>query len=246
MGILNASPDSFSDGEHLQLEGWKTELDAWVEAGVAIVDLGGQSTRPGHTMVGPEEEWRRIEEPLHWLHGKYPELPISIDTQHREVLQKAMAAGASCLNDVTGLRSDELLAYVQRHAIPSIAMRWRDHTTTASAIEEMHGLEKLLPEPLLMLDPGLGFGDGPGAEVDMNLGLLDQAPRATKHPVLIGHSRKRFVGTLAAEPDASKRGPASVDLSVRAARAGAAMVRVHDVLPTLLALERAGLLARPT
>lgn len=240
MGILNVTPDSFSDG------GRFTDLDAAVEHGLtmaaqgaAIVDVGGESTRPGAEPVPGEEELRRVLPVLEALVAGG--VRCSIDTRHRHVAEAAIGAGASLLNDV----SASLHEVAADGGVPWVAMHMRGDPRTMQddpryddVVGEVRdflvarasaALAAGVPE--VWIDPGIGFGKRP----EHNLSLLKHldALVATGHPVLVGTSRKGFLGALTGGAPASDRLEASLATAVWALDAGAGMVRVHDVEATV-------------
>lgn len=244
MGILNATPDSFSDGGALDDD---ARLDArirhMISDGADILDVGGESTRPGAMPVPSHDEIRRVVRVIEAIRRIDTRIPISIDTSKADVAEAALGAGASMVNDVTGLRDPAMGDVVRRHGCAVVLMRDQDiqgdivagaNVQLAAAVERARAAK--LPDDALILDPGLGFGARPGPHVADNLALLDAGPCYGPYPVLIGASRKRFVGAMADEPEPARRVAASVALAVRARDAGAAIVRVHDVAETVAAL----------
>ncbi len=243
MGILNVTPDSFSDGGHY-LEPSRAVERAWriAEEGADLIDIGGESTRPGSAGVDAGEEIRRILPVLEALDGKYP-LPISIDTSKMEVARAALERGASIINDITGLRRD-----------PGIA---RAAATAGAALVLMHmrgtpeTMHKLPPSPdilseierwaeeavaqaqsdgvsseKIILDPGIGFGKS----VSQNLEILRNLRRlaAVGFPILVGTSRKSFIGAILNKPEADRVWGTGASVAISIAL-GAHIVRVHDV-----------------
>lgn len=249
MGVLNVTPDSFSDG------GLFLDIDAAVaralkieRAGADILDVGAESTRPGSTGVSADEELRRILPVLEKLRGKI-KIPISIDTSKSEVAEAATAAGAEILNDVTALRNDPLLAEVaRRRKLPLILMHMRGEPRTMQkgpfakdvirdvlaglrrsfALARRSGISK----SQIIIDPGIGFGKS----YSQNFELLARLPELSRlgFPVLIGTSRKSFI-SRAVQGNASGSAPESARLWGTAATIsasilqGAHIVRVHDV-----------------
>ena len=250
MGILNATPDSFSDGgRHLRAGAAIAAGHAMLEAGADILDVGGESTRPGADPVPPEEEAARI---LPVVRALAPHAPVSIDTRHAAVMRAALDAGAAIVNDVTALRHDpDALPLVAAAGCPVVLMhmpgtdprgmqaraRYDDvalevarHLAGRLAACEAAGIAR----ERIALDPGIGFGKG----LAHNLELIDRLPllAGLGRPVLVGASRKRFVGTLSGVEEAGRRGPGSLGVALAAAARGAAILRVHDVAETAQAL----------
>jgi dihydropteroate synthase len=265
MGILNITPDSFSgdgfltasDGEEL-LEGEKLIVErvlkqarGFVTAGADILDVGGESTRPGSTPVSVEWELSRILPVIEALVREF-DLPVSVDTYKHEVAQAALEAGAHMVNDVWGLHADpEMAETVARFDAPIILMHNRSSWAHAEIVERLGGryvgvpYDDLLgdikyelmdsvdlaraagiPEERIILDPGIGFGK----TVAQNLELIDRLTdiRVLGFPVLLGPSRKSFIGyTLDLPPDQRLEGTAAA-VAVGIVR-GADIIRVHDV-----------------
>jgi dihydropteroate synthase len=260
MAILNATPDSFSDGGRLAQD-LDRRIRAAVDAGADVLDVGGESTRPGHTPVAADEELRRVIPVVEACRRLAPDVPISIDTRKAAVAKAALAAGAALVNDVAGL-DDLAMADVVRDAGAGVVlMRHRDLTgreirgsdrfadspdsvarLVAACRDELAALvakaqAEGIPDDAIALDPGLGFGDPPGGDPAANWALLrGVADYAQGFPVLIGASRKRFVAEGEAVPE--RRVAGSVRAAVEAVQAGASIVRVHDVRETVEALRR--------
>ncbi len=251
MGVLNVTPDSFSDGGHfLEPAAAVAEAERQIAAGAAILDVGGESTRPRANPTSPEAEWRRIEPVLGALRGRV-EVPISVDTRHPEVAAKAVAAGADLVNDVEGLRSEEMRRVVARTGAAVIVMHLRGSPATMqddTRYDDLRGevyaaLDAAtsaarrdgIGEDQLLVDPGLGFGKS--AEQSLELLVHAGEFRSLGYPVVIGASRKSFLGHLlggASGPlDRLEAGLAAATI---AAERGVAIVRTHDVGPTVRAL----------
>jgi dihydropteroate synthase len=254
MGILNVTPDSFSDGGRFFSAGDALSQGlAMVREGAAIIDIGGESTRPGSDTVPLDEELRRVLPVLDALHERIG-VPISVDTVKAEVVRRALAAGASLINDVSALRMDEEMVEVVAEAgCPICLMHMQGQPKTMqdephyeNVVDEVlrfleermvFALEHGVREDQLMIDPGIGFGK----TVDHNLSLLRHLDRFVElgRPVVLGASRKRFLGAvLGAEP--GDRVIGTVATTVVGLLAGAHVFRVHDVGPNFEAL-RVGL-----
>lgn len=246
MGILNATPDSFSDGGRLATaESVEARAGQMLADGADVLDVGGESTRPGHTPVPAAEEIRRVVPVIEAIRRIAPEAVVSVDTSKAVVAEAALAAGADLVNDVSGLGDEGMAAVVRRAGCAAILMRHRPLRGTdvvAAARDQLDALvasavAQGIPESHLAVDPGLGFGDPPGADVQANLALLGSARRiAGGRPVVVGASRKRFLGTMTGEAVADRRVGASVAAAVLAVQGGADIVRVHDVKETAQAL----------
>ncbi len=251
MGILNVTPDSFSDGG-LFLRPEAAVMQARrMAAGADILDIGGESTRPGASAVAADEEIARTAPVIAALRAAGLEVPISIDTRKAAVAGAALAAGAGIVNDVSALTFDPALAQVAaRAAAPVILMHARGDPTTMQndpqyedvlldvfdflAARVQHAEAHGIPRARLAIDPGIGFGK----TLAHNLTLL--ARLSLFHdlglPLLLGASRKRFIGTLGAEADAAKRLPGSLAVALAGVAQGAQLIRVHDVPETRQAL----------
>ncbi|APO93648.1 dihydropteroate synthase [Xanthomonas vesicatoria] len=251
MGIVNVTPDSFSDGgQHATCEAAITHGLRLVEQGAAVLDIGGESTRPGATAVSLEDELQRVIPVIEAL-ARQSDVPISVDTFKPEVMRAAVAAGAGMINDVYALRSPGALDAASELGVPVVLMHARSaphamqdapqyddvvaevHRFLAERIfaAEMAGIEKRR----LILDPGFGF-DKTTAH---NLTILAQLQRLQEFglPVLAGLSRKRSIGELTGREDASERVHGSVAAHLIAAQHGALLLRVHDVAATVDALK---------
>ena len=255
MGIVNVTPDSFSDaGVHRDPEAAAGAARRMLTAGAAIVDVGGESTRPGSDGVSLDEELRRVVPVLERLEG----LPLSIDTAKAEVARRALELGAELVNDVTALRGDPELAGVVADARAYLCLmhmqgeprtmqldpRYDDVAAdVASFLEERlsFAVSQGIPEENVCLDPGIGFGKTPAQNFEL-LRRLDVL-LALGRPVLVGLSRKSSLGKLF-DPDA-KVGTlgASLGAAVAAYERGASIFRVHDVREHVEALAAARALA---
>ena len=256
MGVLNVTPDSFSDG------GRYADLDAAVAHGLAmwaagadIVDVGGESTRPGAERVDAEEETRRVVPAIRALAGSG--VTVSVDTSRAAVAEAALDAGAGIVNDVSGGQADPAMAKVVAAAgVPWVLMHWRGHSREMQSLARYGDVVRDVAaelasqvdaalaagvDPLrIAIDPGLGFAK----TAEHNWTLLARLDELTAlgYPVLVGASRKAFLGRLLAGPDGTPapvdaRENATVATSVLAAVMGAWGVRVHEVTPTLDALK---------
>ncbi|ULH14993.1 dihydropteroate synthase [Deinococcus sp. KNUC1210] len=256
MGILNATPDSFSDGgQHATLEAALTQASAMLEAGALVLDIGGESTRPGADPVSTDTELDRVLPIIRAL--KDWNAVLSIDTLKPEVAQAALAAGVHLVNDVSGLGPEMQQVCAQAGAAACImhmqgeprSMQVQPHYT--DVVGEVFGFLRQRAQaaqaagvPGVLLDPGIGFGK----TLTHNLALLRALDDLTAGSpgVLVGASRKKFIGTLSGVKDASGRDAGSLAVHLDAARRGAAMVRVHNVPATMQALRvQAALLESP-
>jgi len=252
MGVVNVTPDSFSDGgAFLHPQAAITEARGMLEEGAAIVDIGGESTRPGSEGVSLEEELRRVEPVLAAL----PDARVSIDTSKAAVARMALEAGAVLVNDVTALRGDPELAGVVADSEACLCLmhmlgeprtmqndpRYDDVVSDVKAFLEERlevATDAGIDEERICLDPGIGFGK----TVEHNLELLARLDEivALGRPVLVGASRKRFLGRLLGDEEALT-GPVSagVAVAVLAYERGATIFRVHDVREHVQALTAA-------
>lgn len=251
MGVVNVTPDSFSDG------GQFADAQAAIEHGVALaaagadlIDVGGESTRPGAQEVSESAELGRVLPVVEGLRARVPAVPLSIDTMKAGVARRAIAAGASLVNDVGGLRDPEMIAAVADTGAAACLMHMQGTPRTMQqspryddvveqileALEE--GLARAtaggVPRERLLVDPGIGFGK----TVAHNLFLLRRLAdfRVLGVPVLVGASRKSFLGQITGGKAAGRRLASSLAAAVVAARNGADVVRVHDVAETRDAL----------
>ena len=253
MGVVNVTPDSFSDGGQ-----WYGAQDAvshgleLVEQGADIVDVGGESTRPGAQRISVEEELRRVGPVITELVGAG--IPVSVDTMRAQVAEFALEAGANLVNDVSGGLADPYMPrLVAKAAVPYVVMHWRGHSHDMDSraiytdvVREVHDelarrvdavTHEGVDPSMIVLDPGLGFSK----QAEHNWRLLTHL-NDVRHiggvdfPVLVGASRKRFLGRLLAGPDGKPRSFVDSDQATAAATAlaavaGAWCVRVHKVPP---------------
>lgn len=250
MGILNVTPDSFSDGgRFLEPATAVAHARALVAQGADLLDIGGESSRPGATPVGAAEELRRVLPVFEALAGESP-VPLSIDTMKPAVARAALAAGASIVNDVAASRSDpEMARVVAESGAGYVCMHMRGTPATmqeqpayADVVAEVREFfaERLrwladhgVAAEQVALDPGIGFGK----TLEHNLQLLGGLAALTTHerPLLIGASRKSFIGALAGAPP-ERRLAGSLAAALWAVSQGAQLLRVHDVEETVQAI----------
>ena len=249
MGIVNVTPDSFFDaGVHLSPEAAVAESWGMLDDGAAIVDIGGESTRPGAEPVVVEEELRRVEPVFSGLKGA----PLSVDTSKAEVARRALELGVEMVNDVTALRGDPEMAEVVAGAGCYLCLMhmlgeprtmqekpvYDDVASEVAAFLEERlafAVAQGVREELVCLDPGIGFGKTPehNFELVRRLDVL----AALGRPILVGFSRKSSLGKILGDPGATT-GPLSASLAaaVEAYERGATMLRVHEVRETVEAL----------
>ncbi|MEY2727901.1 MAG: Dihydropteroate synthase [Planctomycetota bacterium] len=251
MGILNVTPDSFSDGGRYDLPDLAVEQALLLqEQGAAILDIGGESTRPGAEPVTLDEELRRTVPVIQRLADKLT-IPISIDTTKSEVARQALNAGAQIVNDISGLTFDPQMLDVCREYDAGICLMHIQGTPQTMQLNPTYGnvveevteflqqqvdrclMAGILPERICV-DPGIGFGK----TADHNLQLLRAVPQlqqAIQRPVLIGHSRKRFLSKILGRP-VEERLAGTIGVSIALAAAGVDILRIHDVQPVRDAL----------
>ena len=244
MGVLNVTPDSFSDGGLFENADAAVERALEIEReGADILDIGGESTRPGSESVSAEEELRRILPVLERLRGRI-RIPISVDTSKSEVAEAAIEAGAEIVNDVTGLRNDPRIAEVaRRRKLPLILMHMRGEPRTMqkqpfarhAVLDVKQGLRRAVAaarnagveKRQIVLDPGLGFGKSYAQNFELVTRIDELA--ALGYPLLVGASRKSFVGRALGGVPKDERAWGTAALITAAILGGAHIVRVHDV-----------------
>jgi dihydropteroate synthase len=237
MGILNLTPDSFSDGGRFEgFDAARAQAKKLAGGGADILDVGGESTRPGHTPIPVEEEWRRLEPALAPLLAEFA-LPFSIDTSKAEVARRALALGVSVVNDVWGLQRDPAMAQTVADAGAAVVVMHNRATTEPEIdiVEDMLGFfdrslnlaERAgIQRRKIVLDPGVGFGKSRPQD-QRAIAATGRLKQTFGLPVLIGLSRKRVVGGLSgAGVDDRLIGTLAANLAARAH--GADVFRVHD------------------
>ncbi|MDA1013198.1 MAG: dihydropteroate synthase [Planctomycetota bacterium] len=245
MGILNATPDSFSDGgQYFDAAAAVARGLALVGEGADIIDVGGESTRPGSQAVSLEEELRRTIPLIEQLAGQ-TSAPISIDTTKAEVARQAMAAGAEIINDISGLTFDDRMLDVARETAAGVICMHIQGTpqtmqtspcyddvvaeVSAYLADRVQRMEAAgIPSERVVVDPGIGFGK----TAEHNVRILSNvaAFRSLGRPVLIGHSRKRFLAKVLGRP-VEERSAGTIGVAIAVAAQSADIIRVHDVLP---------------
>ncbi len=258
MGVVNVTPDSFADGGHFIDPDRAVEHALRLEAeGASIIDIGGESTRPGSDGVRVEVEWNRVGPVLDRLKGKL-RAAISIDTTKYEVAERALDLGAAIINDVSGLRFEPRLADLAAARHAALVIVHMRHTP--ATMQQMPFSQDILSEAedffrsavgfamtrgvqrdQIVIDPGIGFGK----RVEQNLQLINHLDRfmALDLPIMVGASRKAFIGKIV-DCEPSERLYGSVGASLIAALRGAHIVRVHDVKPTSDAIRLAEAILR--
>jgi dihydropteroate synthase len=240
MGIVNVTPDSFSDGgKFLDPDAARAQAEALMRDGADILDIGGESTRPGAAPISADEEWRRAGPVVDAL-GKAAGVPVSIDTYRASTARKALGAGAKIVNDVWGFQKDvEMGRAVAEFGAGAILMHNRERADPAIDIVEDvtsflsrsvdAALKSGVKEDQIVLDPGVGFGKTveQSAEVITRL----EAVKALGFPVLLGASRKRFIGHLLGIENPAERLSGTLGAHLAGAMNGADIIRAHDIKP---------------
>ncbi len=254
MGILNVTPDSFSDGGILDSDNkLLDQVASMVEAGVDILDIGGESTRPGAPPVSVQEEIDRVLPAIDKIRRRFS-TPISVDTNKAAIARLALDAGADIINDISALRFDAaMLPLAVEKDVPVIIMHMQGTPGTMQKNPQYDNVVEDIKAELsqwlnnaenngldrnkIIIDPGIGFGK----TLDHNLSILKNIPSFTELgcPVLIGHSRKRFIGIILNEDEPNRRDVGTAAISALCVRSGAAILRVHDVIKTVQAVKLA-------
>lgn len=244
MGILNVTPDSFSDGgKYRTVESAIEAATAMIKAGADIIDIGGESSRPGADAVTESEEIKRVIPIIRELSQSFPDIPLSIDTIKASVARQALKVGASIVNNIDGLHDPDLARVVADHDAILILMHMQgsprtmqqnpqyDNFFTDITVSLEKSVERAceagLSRKKIIIDPGIGFGK----TVDNNLSIIKHLEwlTAMKLPLLIGASRKSVIGAVTGVHIASERVAGTVALHTMALEKGAAILRVHDV-----------------
>jgi len=255
MGVINITPDSFSDGgKYGNLSSILSATDAMVEAGAHVLDVGGESTRPGAEPVSLDEELHRVIPVIETLWKRYPHIPISIDTYKSAVARTALKSGASWVNDISGgTFSRDMFTIAAEFAATIIIshikgtprdMQQNPHYDNVIAeirewLSERAQAATIagIPKENIIIDPGIGFGK----KFEDNITILHNLEnfRSLGYQLLVGASRKSFIGHYTGERDASRRDPGSYVAALWAVVHGADFIRVHDVPGTVQALKMA-------
>lgn len=244
MGILNVTPDSFSDGGKYDVMSKAIEhVGQMVIDGVDVIDIGGESTRPGHTKISEEEEIERVLPVIRAVKERW-EIPVSIDTYKAKVARAAVEAGADMINDIWGLRYEKAMAEtVKETGVPVCVMHNRKEADYQNYMEDVCkdlqeslriAKEAGIASDKIILDPGIGFAKS----YEQNLSMLKHMKELEKlgYPLLLGSSRKSVIGRTLELPE-DEREEGTIVTSVLAAQAGFFMVRVHDVKKNIRAIK---------
>jgi len=241
MGVLNVTPDSFSDGgRHFAADGAMARGVEMVDSGAGVVDVGGESTRPGAAPVTVDEELRRIIPVIEQLAARG--VVVSVDTRHAETADRAVRSGASIINDVSGLRDSAMRSVAAEHDVPVVIMHMpvddpatmQQHAAyddvvaaVCEFLREQMALARADGVGQVIIDPGIGFGKNTAHNLEILRRLdviVDLGP-----PVMVGASRKRFIGELTGAPATSARAPGTLAAHLWAISQGARIIRAHDV-----------------
>ena len=249
MGILNVTPDSFYDGGlHFDLADTQERVDAMVKEGVEIIDIGGESTRPGSKPVTIDEELDRVIPAIKYIAKNY-DIPISIDTQKSEVAKKAVEAGAHIINDVGGLRNEDMISVASEMNVPVIMMHMQgtpenmqknpQYGDVVEDIKEwleerINAAEKAgIKRSNVIVDPGIGFGKNLKHNLEL-LGRINEF-KGMAGGVLLGASRKSFIAMMTGNEEGDRL-TGSLSAAIMGVTGGVDILRVHDVKETLSAV----------
>lgn len=251
MGILNVTPDSFSDGgQWNEIEKARQHVSEMVAEGASIIDVGGESTRPGHIQIPIEEEIKRVVPIIEMIKDNF-DIPVSIDSYKSEVVEAAIKSGADMVNDIWGLKYDKKVATLAaEYQVPCCLMHNRTTAEYNNFLEEVcEDLRKSveiaksagIPDEHIILDPGVGFGK----TYEQNLSIIHHLDylRELGYPILLAASRKSIIGnTLGLPPDQRLEG--TLATTVIGVEKGAAFIRVHDVKENIRAIKMAQAILR--
>lgn len=254
MGILNVTPDSFSDGgEFVSVDAAVAHAEQMIAAGADIIDIGGESTRPGSKQISAGDELKRVVPVIEAL-AKHHDIPISVDTGKSQVARRAIDAGAEIINDISGLRWDETIAdlaaasgaglvlmhsrgtFETMHTQPPVDDIVADVITGLKhsiKVAKDHGVS----EEQIVLDVGIGFGKTAEQNLDLLAKLDKLVAEFETYPTLVGTSRKSFIGRILDDAPPSERLGGSLATALFALSMGAKIVRVHDVKETVSAIQ---------
>lgn len=253
MGILNVTPDSFSDGGDFNSN--KSALEhakRMIEEGADIIDIGGESTRPGSSKVGKDEEYKRVIPVVETLVKEIEGVYISVDTYKAAIADVALERGAKMINDVWGLQKDpEMASVIARHSVPVVMMHNQDGTDYQNDI--MESIIDFFKESIrlakeagvenhnLILDPGIGFGK----TADQNLEVIDRLEelQVLGYPVLLGTSRKSMIGKILDLPP-KERVEGTIATNIIGVTKGVDIIRVHDIKENIRAVKVADAIVR--
>lgn len=243
MGILNVTPDSFSDGgKYNRMDEALFHVEEMIKDGAAIIDVGGESTRPGYTRISDEEEIQRVTPIIREIKNRF-DIPVSIDTYKSKVAKAAVEAGADLINDIWGLKADpDMAGVIAESGVVCCLMHNRENTDYRDFVEDMLkdlqesvdlAMQAGISEDKIILDPGVGFAKS----YEQNLLAIQQVGRLKElgYPVLLGTSRKSVIG-LTLNTEKNERVEGTLVTSVFGVQQGCAFLRVHDVKENLRAV----------
>ena len=245
MGIINLTPDSFSDGgDFCSIEKVLNQVENFISNGIDVIDLGAQSTRPGAIEIGAKKELERLLPYLKKIRSKYPNIIISIDTFNSEVAHESLANGANWINDVTGGRRDEeILDVVAEYKCPFVITHSRGNSQNMNklmnyddllvnisdslSIMTNKAIKKNVAKDKIIWDPGIGFSK----DTNQNIEILRNIDffKKFEFPILIGASRKRFIGEILNEDNPKERDIGTLAISCLCSQLNIHLVRVHNV-----------------
>lgn len=244
MGILNVTPDSFSDGgKWTDREKALLHVEEMIREGAALIDVGGESTRPGHQQISTQEEIDRVVPVIRMIKEKF-DIPVSIDSYKSEVVEAALEAGADLVNDIWGLKYDRRVAdLIAKYQVPCCLMHNRNNTEyqdfLADVCEDLKeslaiAKEAGISDEQIILDPGVGFGK----TYEQNLSIIHhmECLKQFGYPVLLATSRKSVIG-LTLNLEADQRVEGTLVTTVMGVEKGASFVRVHDVKENMRAIQ---------
>ena len=244
MGILNVTPDSFSDGgKWTDRDKALARVEEMIKEGAAIIDVGGESTRPGHVQISIEEEIARVVPMIRMIKDNF-DIPVSVDSYKSQVVEAALEAGADLVNDIWGLKYDRKVAdLIAKYQVPCCLMHNRNQTDYQNYLEDVCddlreslfiAKEAGIPDENIILDPGVGFGK----TYEQNLSIIHhlECLKELGYPVLLATSRKSVIG-LTLDLPADQRVEGTLVTTVLGVEKGASFVRVHDVKENMRAIQ---------
>jgi len=237
MGILNITPDSFSDGgRYGNLDAALTQTQIMINEGADIIDVGGESTRPGHQPVSAQEELERVVPVIEAIRERF-DIPVSVDTYKAQVARAGILAGADLINDVWGFKADPEIARVAaQHGVPCCLSHNRQNKNyqniVADVVSDLRESIEIATQAgvsreNIIVDPGLGFAK----EYEHNLQLMNNLEKlhVLGYPILLGASRKSFIGIAMDNPNAAERDLATVATTIMGIMKGCQIIRVHNI-----------------
>ena len=246
MGILNVTPDSFSDGgKYSRLDDALFHVEEMIDQGMELLDIGGESTRPGYTLISAEEEIERVVPVIEAVKQRF-DVPLSLDTYKAEVAKAGLRAGADMINDIWGLKSDpDMAGVIAKAGVPCVLMHNRKeadyHHFMEEVIQDLEDTIRIaknsgIADDKIILDPGIGFGK----TYEHNLKMIQSMDRllVLGYPMLLGASRKSVIG-LTLDLPAAERMEGTLVTTIFAMLKGCSFVRVHDIRENVRAVKMA-------